>query len=65
MLADEQVEAVSIVTHIPTHHMLAMDCLNAGKHVLVEKPMTDSIEKAIEMVEAADTNEVKLMVSHN
>jgi predicted dehydrogenase len=65
MLADDDVEAVSIATHIPTHHTLAMDCLNAGKHVLVEKPMTDSIENAVEMVEAARTNDVKLMVSQN
>ena len=65
MLADDDVEAVSIATHIPTHHTLAIDCLNAGKHVLVEKPMTDSIENAVEMVEAARTNEVKLMVSQN
>ena len=65
MLADAEVESVSIVTNIPTHHRLAIDCANAGKHVLVEKPMTNSIENATAMVETAEKNDVKLMVSQN
>jgi len=65
MVADPDVEAVSIVTNIPSHHRLAIDCASAGKHILVEKPMTDSMENATAMVETAEKNGVKLMINQN
>ena len=37
-LADGDVEAVVIATPVPTHHALARQALEAGKHVFVEKP---------------------------
>ena len=65
MLADDDVDSVSVVTNIATHRTLVVDCARAGKHVLVEKPMTDSMESAYAMVEAAEKNGVKLMVNQN
>ena len=38
MLADDDVDAVTIATPVPTHHALARQALEAGKHVFVEKP---------------------------
>ena len=38
MLADPELEAVVIATPVPTHYALAKQALEAGKHVLVEKP---------------------------
>ena len=46
------------------HHRLTVDSLNAGKHVLVEKPMALSLEQCDPMVAAADASRVKLMVGH-
>jgi predicted dehydrogenase len=44
------------------HHRLTVDACNAGKHVLVEKPMALSLEQCDDMIEAAASNNVKLMV---
>lgn len=52
LLEDPEIEAVSICTWNNSHAEIAIDALKAGKHVLVEKPLTTSVEKA-EKVEAA------------
>jgi predicted dehydrogenase len=57
-------DALSIVTPTVTHHSLARQLLLAGKHVLVEKPMTDSASQATELVELAHTAGVVLQVGH-
>lgn len=57
-------DALSIVTPTVTHHALAKQLLGAGKHVLVEKPMTDSAEQAAELVELAQSKGLILQVGH-
>ncbi len=57
-------DALSIVTPTVTHHALARDLLKAGKHVLVEKPMTDSAVQATELVELAASQQLVLQVGH-
>ena len=57
-------DALSIVTPTVTHHALAKELLIAGKHVLVEKPMTDSAAQASELVELAATRRLVLQVGH-
>lgn len=52
-LLSEDIDAVSVCTPHVAHHRTTVDALNAGKHVLVEKPMCSTLEQAIEMVEAA------------
>src|SRR4051794_1691175 len=46
LLADPEVEAVVVATPVSTHHDLALRALEAGKHVLVEKPLAASTEQA-------------------
>ncbi len=58
------VDAVVIVTPVRTHYALARQALLHGKHVLVEKPLTDSIEQAEELVSLAQQQHCVLMVGH-
>src|SRR3954469_7304531 len=44
VLSDPQVEAVAIATPPATHAAIALRCLAAGRHVLIEKPLADSLE---------------------
>jgi len=53
LLQDEDVDLVSICTPPHSHAQIAIDCLRAGKHVLVEKPMALSLEECDRMLEAA------------
>ncbi|NGP46145.1 Gfo/Idh/MocA family oxidoreductase [Bacillaceae bacterium SIJ1] len=50
-LLEEELDGVSICTPNVAHHQTTIDALRAGKHVLVEKPMSVTLEQAIEMVE--------------
>jgi len=63
MLASD-VDAVVIATPIRTHYKLARQSLLAGKHVMVEKPLTDRSEHAEELVSIADRLGLVLMVGH-
>ncbi|MBM4436461.1 MAG: Gfo/Idh/MocA family oxidoreductase [Actinobacteria bacterium] len=65
LLRDAQVDAVAITLGHQLHHRLSVDALNAGKHVLVEKPMALSLAQCDAMVEAARRNGVQLVVGLN
>lgn len=54
LLADDEVEAVSICTWNNTHAEIAVAALEAGKHVLVEKPLSITVEQAESVQAAAD-----------
>jgi UDP-N-acetylglucosamine 3-dehydrogenase len=56
------VEAVSICTPTVTHAELALAAMEAGKHVLVEKPMTDTATEAESLIKAAEKYNVHLAV---
>ncbi len=58
------VDAVVIVTPVRTHFQLARQALLHGKHVLVEKPLTDNVEEAEELVALAHERHLALMVGH-
>ena len=58
------VDAVSIVTPTPQHFSVAMAFLEAGAHVLVEKPMTVTVEEGEALVDAADRAGRILQVGH-
>ena len=57
-------DAVSIVTPTNTHFELAKSFLEQGKHVLVEKPMTDDTAEAAELVQLAQAGNCVLQVGH-
>jgi predicted dehydrogenase len=63
-LADPNVNAVVIATPVSSHFELAMQALQAGKHVLVEKPMTNTVEHAERLIEEAEKRKLTLMVDH-
>jgi predicted dehydrogenase len=62
--ATEASDAFSIVTPTTTHFELAKALLLKGKHVLVEKPMTDDAAKAAELVQLAQQQKCVLQVGH-
>ncbi|MEY2720835.1 MAG: hypothetical protein RL597_280 [Pseudomonadota bacterium] len=59
-----QVDAVSIVTTTPAHYAIARDFLEAGAHVLVEKPITETPEQARELIALAARQGRILQVGH-
>ena len=59
-----KVDAVSIVTPTPTHHAIANDFLEAGAHVLLEKPMTVTVAEAESLIKIARRKKLVLQVGH-
>jgi predicted dehydrogenase len=59
-----KVDAVSVVTTTPAHFGIARDFLRAGVHVLVEKPVTETVEQARELVSIAEATGRILQVGH-
>ena len=64
VLTNEHIDAIAIATSVSTHFELAMQALQAGKHVLVEKPLTATSEQAIQLIEEANRQNRVLMVDH-
>jgi predicted dehydrogenase len=64
ILSDPEVEAVALATPVGTHYQLARLSLLAGKHVLVEKPLTTSSADGQELIALARQQERVLMVGH-
>ena len=60
----ERVEAASICTPTPGHHPVARELLARGRHVLVEKPITETTAQARELVELASRKGCILQVGH-
>lgn len=66
LLADPEIQAVSIATPDFAHKEIAVAAAQAGKHILCEKPLATTVEEAQEIVDAAEAAGVKLMVDfHN
>jgi predicted dehydrogenase len=64
VLQDPRIEAVAIATPTSTHHDIAMRALAAGKHILVEKPLAQSVQEAEEIVDAAAHARKIVMCDH-
>jgi predicted dehydrogenase len=60
----DKVQAVSIAVPTPLHHPIAKDFLLHGIDVLLEKPMTKSLEEADELIELAESGSLILQVGH-
>jgi UDP-N-acetylglucosamine 3-dehydrogenase len=62
LIEDPEIELVSICTPTVTHADIGLKALEAGKHVLVEKPMTDTLEEAQALMKKAEQKGLKLTV---
>ena len=58
----DDIDAVSIVTPTQSHYLIAKFFLERGKHVLVEKPMTETVAQAEKLIKLANKNKVVLQV---
>jgi predicted dehydrogenase len=65
LLADPAVDLVVLASPNPTHFPLARAALEAGKHVVVDKPFTDDARQAAELVRLAEDKGLLLSVYHN
>lgn len=64
VLSSDQIDAVAIATPVRTHAEIAASCLKANKHILVEKPITTSVEECNELISLAKERNKILMVGH-
>src|SRR6185312_7094431 len=64
LLADETLDAVVVATPVPTHYALAKQALEAGKHVMVEKPPAMRASEMDELVSLATDRDLVLMPGH-
>jgi len=60
----DEVDAVSIVTPTIFHYDVAMDCIRAGKDILIEKPISATIEEADRLIAASDEAGTLIQVGH-
>lgn len=64
LLRDSEVDALAIATPVRSHYQLALAALEAGKHVFIEKPMTETAEQARRLIDLAAQRNRVLMVDH-
>lgn len=65
LLADKEIDAVSICTANVAHCEMTVQALEAGKHVLCEKPMAVTLDECLKMIETAKRTGKFLMIAHN
>jgi len=64
LLANPEIELVSIVTHVGDHLEPTLAAIRAGKHVFLEKPMADSVEACDQILAALQSTDKAFMVGH-
>lgn len=64
LLSNPTIDAIAIATPVFTHYDLALQALQRGKHVMVEKPMTSTSEQAMQLIDEATRRKLVLMVDH-
>lgn len=64
LLSNPAIDAVAIATPVHTHFELAMKALQAGKHVMIEKPLAMSSDEAVRLVDESDARGLTLLVDH-
>lgn len=64
LINDPQIDAVVIATPVSSHFDLALAALQAGKHVLVEKPLAAKSDQARKLVDEANARNLVLLVDH-
>lgn len=64
LLADDAIDGVVVVLPVDLHHPIAMKAIEAGKHVVLEKPFTSTVAQGEAILEAAEKKGVITMVDH-
>jgi predicted dehydrogenase len=64
LFANPDLDAIALATPVSTHFDLAMQALRAGKHVLVEKPLTSTSDQGKRLIEEAQRRRLVLLVDH-
>jgi len=64
LLADKDIDMVTVVTHVKDHLKPTVDAIRAGKHVFLEKPMAGSVEECDEIIAEVEKTEKFFMVGH-
>ncbi len=64
LFANPNIDAIAIATPVSSHYELALQALEAGKHVFVEKPLTETAEQAEKLLELAQKRNLTLHVDH-
>ena len=64
LLADSKLDGVAIATPVNTHFPIAKACLESGKHVLLEKPLSSSVSEGLELLKLAKQKNLQLMCDH-
>lgn len=64
MLKNEEIDLVAICTESGKHGRIALDCIEANCHLIIEKPITLSLEEADAIIEKAQANNVKVCACH-
>lgn len=64
LISDPKVDAVAIATPVSSHFELALQALRAGKHVFIEKPLTETAEQAERLIVEAESRSLVLHVDH-
>jgi UDP-N-acetylglucosamine 3-dehydrogenase len=65
LLNNKNIDIVSICVPFYLHKQMAVDCAQAGKHILIEKPMAVTVQDADEIIKAVKENDVKLCIVQN
>ncbi|MGN6264447.1 MAG: Gfo/Idh/MocA family protein [Ginsengibacter sp.] len=65
LLDDKEIQAVFVLTPVDTHYANVVAALNAGKHVLVEKPVANQLHEISGMAALAEANGLQCMPAHN
>lgn len=60
----DEVDAVVVAVPTRLHHPTALRVIEAGKHVLIEKPIAATVDEAEEIIEAAEAHDVTVLVGH-
>jgi UDP-N-acetylglucosamine 3-dehydrogenase len=64
LLADEEIDMVTVVTHVDNHLEPTIAAIRAGKHVFLEKPMADTVEQCDQILAALEDTDKAFMVGH-
>jgi len=64
MISGEDIDAVTVAVQTKYHYDISKEVISYGKPLLIEKPITDSVEDARELIKLAEQKNVKLMIGH-